>query len=195
MSKSYKRKLHTLLALIEDTSNSLLNSTKPLEHRIFKAEGVEEYGRHFGNIIHDMPAIWSGYASPACILSKLDNSKFEVSADHYNSRQRCGEEIAILIKKTFGNGRAPTQKEIERIVSKARKVHYVLKEENQRVRKFMAQQMTPKAAYKAAGIKLHEARELFGKLGRPSKAWKEKMEKKYRPNPLQLVTKNVKLKP
>ena len=191
MSKVYKCKLQTLFTLIEDTSHRLLTSKRPLEHRIFKPEGVEEYGRNFGNIIHDMPAIWSGYASPAAILSKLDNVKFEVSADHYNSRQRCGEEIAILIKKAFGSGRAPTLVEIERIVYKARKVHYVLKEENQLVRKFMAKQMTPKEAYKAAGIKLHEAGELFSKRGRPSVVWKDKMEKKYRLNPIKPKKKGV----
>lgn len=195
MSKVYKHKLQTLLALIEDTSHRLLTSKRPLEHRLFKPEGVEEYGRNFGNIIHDMPPIWSGYASPAAILFKLTTTNFEVSADHYNSRQRCGEEIAILIKKAFGSNRAPTLEEVEQIVTRARQVHYVLKEENQRVRKFMAEQMTPKQAYKAAGIKLDEARELFSKRGRPSAVWKAKMKKKYKLNPIKPRKKVVKSKP
>jgi hypothetical protein len=164
-----------------------------LEHRIFQPEGTEEYGRNFGNIIHDMPAVWSGKASRSAILSKLDNPKFEISEDHYHSRQRCGEELARLIKSAFGQGRAPREVDILKIIDKARRVHYVLKEENQTLRKFMAQQMTPTQAYKAAKVELHDAKELFSNKGRPSQAFKAKMEKKFR-NPLPKKRKKVKSK-
>jgi hypothetical protein len=190
MSDAYERKLYSLLTLIEDTTHKLLTDDHPLEHRIFQPEGTEEYGRNFGNIIHDMPAVWSGYASRSAIISKLDNLNFEISQDHYNSRQRCGEELAQLIMSAFGKNCKPFESDIIKIINKARRVHYVLKEENQILRKFMAEQMTPSQAYKAANITLFKAKELFTHKGRPSKAFKIKMENKFR-NPLLESNKNV----
>jgi hypothetical protein len=141
-----------------------------------------------------MSNLWSGYASHAVIHKKVRNFNTTASADHYHSRQRCGEEIAILIKRCFGEGRVPKDDEVVRIVRKARRVHYVTSEENQRLRKFMAEGLTWKQAYKAASVKLVEARDLFTQRGQPSKSWKSRMTKKYgHLHPLHNDKKKVKL--
>lgn len=191
MSDAYERKLQTLLTNVDDTAHRLLTDEDWSKHRIFQTEGPEEYGRTFGNLIHDMPNVWSGKASRSAIKSKIADPKFEYSADHYYSRQRCGEEIARLIMSAFGQGRKPHKNEILKIIDKARKVHYVLKEENQALRKFMAAKMTWTQAYNAAGVELVDARDVFGTKGRRAKGWKEKMEKKYQ-NPLPKADKKVK---
>lgn len=181
MSKVYERKLEILLTQVESLSHLLLTKKKePLKDPIFTKKGIEDWGRNFGNTIHDMPGKWSGSASIAAIQNKLRNIKYKPSRDHYNSRQRCGEEIATLIVKCFGKQRAPNVNEIEEIVDRARCVHYVTVRENQRARPYMARQMSPEAAYKAAGIKLkHRTHDLFGKRGRKSKTWKKDMLHKY----------------
>ena len=35
--------------------------------------GIEEYGRAFGNLIHDIPYRWSGYASVEAIKRKMED--------------------------------------------------------------------------------------------------------------------------
>lgn len=185
MSKVYERRLGILFTQIQAISHLLLTAKKePLKDPIFTTKGIEDWGRTFSNMIHDMPALWSGSSSYALIDQKLrclrTNQKVKPSRDHFNSRQRCGEELAILITRCFGRQRAPTLKEVESILDRARRVHYVTEQENQRARPFMAQQMTPEQAYKYAGIKLrHNTQDLFSKRGRKPAQWKRDMYRKY----------------
>lgn len=182
MSKTYERKRDSLFAIIQDKSHRLLTTkTNISTNPIFTKAGIEDLGRFFSNVIHDMPHIWSGSASIAAIHSKLRNNKYKPSRDHFNSRQRCGEELVILIRKCFGDRRAPTLKEVECILDRARRVHYVTEKENQKARPFMAQQMTHEQAYQAADITLrHNTQDLFSKRGRKTVEWKREMNRKYR---------------
>lgn len=181
MSKSYERKRDNLFNNIKDKSHRLLTTKEALSNNsIFTDEGLRDLGRDFSNAIHDMPTLWSGSASIAAINAKLRNLKYKPSRDHFHSRQRCGEELVMLIRSCFGEGRSPSLKEIEEILSKARQVHYVTEKENQKARSFMAQLMSHKRAYKAAGIELlHNTHDLFSKRGPKTKQWKNDMTQKY----------------
>ncbi len=181
MSKSYERKRDNLFNTIQDKSHRLLTTKDALlKNPIFTDEGLRDLGRDFSNAIHDMPHVWSGSASIAAIKTKIRNSKYKPSRDHFHSRQRCGEELVKLIISCFGEARAPTLKEVEEILDRARQVHYVTEKENQNARPHMAKLMTHKQAYKAAGIILrHNTEDLFSKRGPKTKQWKEEMRKKY----------------
>lgn len=181
MSKAYDRKRDNLFNTIEDKSHRLLTTKQALsKNPIFTEEGIRDLGRDFSNAIHDMPTIWSGSASVAAIHTKLRNNKYKPSRDHFHSRQRCGEELARLIVQCYGKNRAPTLKEVEVILNRARQVHYVTERENQKARPFMAKLLTHKQAYKSAGIKLrHNTQDLFSKRGRKTKQWKRDMNRKY----------------
>src|SRR5665213_1626956 len=124
MSKAYERKRDNLFNTIEDKSHRLLTTKQALaKNLIFTDEGIRDLGRDFSNAIHDMPTVWSGSASIAAINSKLRNNKYKPSRDHFHSRQRCGEELARLVVSCYGDGRAPTLKEVESILDRARQVH------------------------------------------------------------------------
>lgn len=181
MSKAYERKRDNLFNNIKDKSHRLLTTKKEaVLNPIFTDEGLRDLGRDFSNAIHDMPTLWSGSASIAAIKAKLRNPKYKPSKDHYHSRQRCGEELVRLILSCYGNNRSPTLKEVEEILNKARQVHYVTEKENQSARPHMAQQLTHKQAYKAAGIILkHKTQDLFSKKGPKTKQWKDAMVDKY----------------
>jgi hypothetical protein len=181
MSKSYERKRDNLFNNIKDKSHRLLTTKKEaVLNPIFTEEGLRDLGRDFSNAIHDMPYVWSGSASLAAIKSKLRNPKYKPSRDHFHSRQRCGEELVLLIRSCFGQGRSPTLKEVEEVLDRARQVHYVTEKENQNARPYMAKQMTHKQAYKAAGIILrHKTQDLFSKRGPKTKQWKDEMVAKY----------------
>lgn len=181
MSKSYERKRDNLFNTIQDKSHRLLTTKQALvKNTIFTEDGIRDLGRDFSNAIHDMPPIWSGSASISAIHCKLRNYKYKPSRDHYHSRQRCGEELVKLIKYCYGDNRSPTLEEVETILNRARRVHYVTERENQKARTFMAKMLTHKQAYNAAGILLkHNTQDLFGKRGPKSKAWKAQMTQKY----------------
>lgn len=180
MPTSYERKRDNLFNNIKDKSHRLLTTKGSLSNPIFADEGLRDLGRDFSNAIHDMPHVWSGSASIAAIKAKLRNPKYKPSRDHFHSRQRCGEELVLLIRSCFGEGRSPTLKEVEQILDRARQVHYVTEKENQSARPHMAMQMTHKQAYKAAGIILkHKTQDLFSKRGPKSKIWKDAMVDKY----------------
>lgn len=181
MSKSYERKRDNLFNNIKDKSHRLLTTKGSLSSNpIFTDEGLRDLGRDFSNAIHDMPHVWSGSASIAAIKCKLRNPKYKPSRDHFHSRQRCGEELVLLIRCCFGEGRSPTLKQVEEVLDRARQVHYVTEKENQNARPFMAKQLTHKQAYKAADIKLkHKTHDLFSKRGPKTKEWKNAMVDKY----------------
>ena len=181
MSKAYERKRDNLFNTIQDKSHRLLTSKEAFsKNPIFTEDGLKDLGRDFSNAIHDMPTLWSGSASIAAIKAKLKNSKYKPSKDHFHSRQRCGEELVLLIRKCFGKGRSPTLNEVERILDKARQVHYVTEKENQKARPYMAKQLSHKRAYKAANIILkHKTQDLFSKRGPKTKQWKDDMVDKY----------------
>lgn len=179
MSKVYERKRDVLFVHAKALYDLLLK--EGLKNPIFADQKTKEvWGRNFGNMIHDMPVLWSGSASLEACARKLANPKYKPSKDHYNSRQRCGEELVALIIKCYGYQRSPTLVEIEAILNRARRVHYVTERENQTARAFMAKQMTPQEAYKKAGIKLnHKTHDLFGRRGRKTVQYKRDMKKKY----------------
>lgn len=179
MSKAYERKRDVLFVHCKALYDLLLK--EGLKNPIFKDQKTKEvWGRNFGNMIHDMPVLWSGSASVEACSRKARNTKYKPSKDHFNSRQRCGEELVTLIIKCYGRQRPPILIEIETILDRARQVHYVTERENQNARPYMAKQLTPEQAYKAAGIKLrHDTQELFAKRGRKTAETKKYLRRKY----------------
>jgi hypothetical protein len=175
---NYETKLRKVFESVESHSQYLLRHERPLERVLF--EDFKGVGRDYANMIHDMPSVWTGKASQTAIKKKLHSAKFRHSEDHYHSRQRGGEEIVTLILATFGEGRSPTFEEVKTIVDKYCHVHYVTKEENNKLKHIMEPGKQWEQAYHEAGVLLADARELFGKRGRHSSEWKEKMEKKFK---------------
>lgn len=144
-----------------DIATSLLTNDHEDPHPIYAVRGIEEYGRMFGNLIHDIPYKWSGYASIEAIRKKRENKRYKPSADHYNSRQRCGQELVYLILKYTDERKVPPADKVLKIINKSIKVHYVLREQNTNVRPFMAKGMSPGRAYRKAGIRLRKATTVF----------------------------------
>lgn len=179
MSKVYERQRDVLFAQVKGLYNTLLTEGA-MNPVCTDADTRDTWARNFGNMIHDMPVIWSGSASKAAIDNKIRNSKYKPSKDHYNSRQRCGNEIVETIITCYGNLTPPTLRQIEMILNRARRVHYVTERENQRARTFMAKNVTPMQAYKSAGIKLvHHTQDLFSRKGRRSVQYKRDIKRKY----------------
>lgn len=178
MSKSYDVKLRKIFEVCEDTVAGLLKAKKPFERKVFT--DPSSYARMFANDIHDMSTIWTGYASPACVQKKLKTPSYKPTKDHFHSRQRGGERLVRLMIKCFGEGKLPPFEEVKKIVDKYREVHYVTAQENNRLKHLMVVPCTHKQAYEQAKIEVILAKDLFGKRGRQSKAWKEAMQQKYR---------------
>jgi hypothetical protein len=178
MSKSYEDKLRKIYEVCEDTVAGLLKSKNPFSRKIF--QNPSGYARMFANDIHDMSTTWTGFASHAAVLKKLKDPTYKPTKDHYRSRQRGGEKLVRLLLKRFGAGQMPTFEEVQKIVDRYREVHYVTKEENNKLKHLMDVPCTHKQAYEQANIHIIHATDLFGTRGRRSVSWKEDMEKKYK---------------
>jgi hypothetical protein len=177
MSKSYEDKLRKIYEVCEDTVAGLLKSKSPFTRKVFT--NPSSYARMFANDIHDMSTIWTGYASHACVRKKLRDPAYKPTKDHFHSRQRGGEKLVRLMLKRYGEGVLPSFEEVKKIVDKYREVHYVTAEENNKLKNLMNIPCTHKQAYEQAKIEVVHAKELFGKRGRQSQAWKEEMQNKY----------------
>jgi len=177
MSQSYEDKLRKLFEVCEDTVAGLLKAKKPFDRKIFT--NPSSYARLFANEIHDMSVIWTGYASRSAVLKKLKDPKYKPTKDHFHSRQRGGEKLVRLMLKRFGEGKLPGFDEVKAIVDKYREVHYVTSQENNKLKNLMDVPCTHKQAYEQAQIEIIQAKDLFGKRGRQSEAWRQKMLDKY----------------
>ncbi len=178
MSK-YDDKLRKAFESVQAYSQWLPTQDKPLESAIFT--NPKSVGRDYANMIHDMPSDWTGMASQSAIKNKLAGNKIKHSEDHFYSRQRGGEQIVRLIKKRYREGRSPTFEEVKIIFNKYRHVHYVTKQENNKLKHIMAPGKSWREAYEEAGVILTKARPLFGKRGRHSEEWNAEMQAKYKP--------------
>jgi hypothetical protein len=178
MSKSYEDKLRKIYEVCEDTVAGLLKANKPFERKVF--ENPSSYARMFANDIHDMPVIWTGYASAAAVQKKIKDSKYKPTKDHFHSRQRGGQKLVRLMIKYFGKGELPPFAEVKKIVDKYREVHYITSQENNKLKHLMDVPCTHKQAYEQAKIEILKAEDLFTKRGRQSQAWKDAMKEKYK---------------
>lgn len=183
---NYERKLRKVFEQVESQYLYLISHKDP--HSTSLLTDIAGSGRDYANMIHDMPNVWTGKASHQAILRKLSNSKFRHSEDHYHSRQRGGEEIVKLIIACYKSKRKPSRREIKAIIDKYCQVHYVTKEENHKLKYTMEPNKTWEQAYKECDVKLVDARELFGKRGRHSEAWKQEMREKFQ----SIITKRTK---
>jgi len=178
MSKSYETKLRKIVEVCENTVAGLLKAKKPFEKELFL--NPSGYARTFANEIHDMPTIWTGFASHTAVQRKLKNPKYKPTKDHFHSRQRGGDELVRLMVKCYGDGKLPQFEAIKAIVDKYREVHYVTAQENNKLKHLMNVPCTHKEAYRQAEIKVISVKDLFGKRGRQSKAWRAQMIAKYK---------------
>lgn len=176
---NYDGKLRKAFEAIEAQYTYLITHPTPEQLVVFK--DIVGSGRDYANMIHDMPNVWTGLASQAAIAGKLADPKFRFSEDHYHSRQRGGEEIVRLIIKCYQKKTKPKFSTVKKIIDKYCHVHYVTKEENNRLKHTMEPGKTWEQAYKECGVLLTDARELFGKRGRHSEVWKQEMHDKFKP--------------
>lgn len=175
---NYDTKLRKVFESVESHSQYLLSHETPLTRVLF--EDIRGVGRDYANMIHDIPNVWTGLASQAAIRAKLNDVKFRHSEDHYMSRQRGGEELVQLILTRFGDGISPSLDEVEKIIQRYRRVHYVTKDENNTLKHIMEPGKEWQVAYSEAGVLLTDARDLFTRRGRHSEVWKNDMNTKYK---------------
>ena len=136
------------------------------------------FARTLGQMLYDMPPLFSGYASSEMVRHKLASistgKAVRICKDHHHSRQKGGQALIDLIRTSALSERVPAYDTVCQIVDTYRQVHYVTATENNRLR-FHQQLCSSEAAYRRAGVILHDARLLFSNIGRPSKAFVSEM--------------------
>lgn len=138
------------------------------------------YVRLFGQMLYEAPKIHTGYVSVRLIEQKLHNFSLHPCYEHFESRQKGGSALVTFVERAIRHGALPTKQAVYEVVHKHCQVHYTTAQENAALRKHQ-RKCSSEAAYRRAGIRLVEARDLFAHKGRHSEQWKAEMREKYQP--------------
>lgn len=124
-----------------------------LQRHVGNEELLKVTYRNIGNALFDFDCVWTQYMSVGAIqLITSTNAALQKACawDHFYGRMNSGEQVAQL----FINNK-PTMNDFVDLVYQHRKVHRVLKEENNIVSTHQNNKgMSWKGAYRAAGIEL-----------------------------------------
>lgn len=92
---------------------------------------IQHHARNVSNDIHDLPVIWTGYESKLSLL-KRESSLYKPRKEHFFPRQWAGEKI---VRETLKH-RPISLRLLFSMFFMFCHVHYVTKEENDRLRPF-----------------------------------------------------------